>query len=231
MSTSQNPVLELRDVSIACDDAPVLRGLSLTISPGVFHTIADGSAAARSALLRVLGLLDAPMSGEVLMEGRATAGMHRIERDELRNRRCGFLFSAPFLLPTFSAVENVAMPIFKISQLTPELTRERTNRFLEFAGLADDGGMPADTLTLFQQHAVSLARALANEPAIITVETPDAGLAPKEAVEFAKLLRAACAQFGVAIIAAMPADFANDPADRILAIADCEMHLEGKPPA
>ena len=100
-------------------------------------------------------------------------------------------------------------------------------------GLAADAQQPVDELTGFQQHAVSLARALANAPAVITVESLDAGLATAEAASFTALLRRCCTRFGVAIIASVPAGFAEEPGDRIIAIdagrVVCESIAEGKP--
>ena len=217
MSDPSPPVLELRDVSCAADGV-ALRGLSLSFDAGAFHLITGGPDNLRTALLRVLGLLDAPASGEVFFEGRAFAALSERDRDEVRNLRCGFLFAAPFLLPTFSVVENIAMPLFKISQVNPEQARERTDLLLAFAGLTAETQRHADELTPFQQHAVSLARALANDPALITVESLSAGLPPDDTVRFAALLRQSCARFGVTIIASVPAEFAAEAGDHIIAL-------------
>ena len=217
MSDSFFPVLELRDATCAAEGC-ALRGLSLSFGAGAFHLVTGEPAALRTALLRVLGLLDAPACGEVFFEGRNVASLAEPARDLIRNQRCGFLFAAPFLLSTFSVVENIAMPLFKISQVNPEQARERTDLLLEFTGLTAAAQMHADELTPYQQHAVSLARALANNPALITVESLDAGLATEDAARFAALLRQSCARFGVTIIASAPADFTTEPGDRILAL-------------
>ena len=217
MSDPISPVLELRDATCAADGL-ALRGLSLSFDAGAFHLVTGGPDLLRAALLRVLGLLDPPASGEVFFEGRVFAALSERDRDEVRNLRCGFLFAAPFLLPTFSVVENIAMPLFKISQVNPEQARERTDLLLEFAGLTAEAQRHADELTPFQQHAASLARALANDPALITVESLNAGLAPEDAAHFAALLRQSCVRFGVTIIASAPADFAAEPGDRIIAL-------------
>ncbi len=217
MSDPISPVLELRD-AICAADGSALRGLSLSFNAGSFHVVTGGSDTLRIALLRVLGLLDAPAGGEVFFEGRKFAALSERDRDEVRNLRCGFLFAAPFLLPTFSVVENIAMPLFKISQVNPEQARERTDLLLEFAGLTAEAQRHADELTPFQQHAVSLARALANDPALITVESLSAGLAPDDAARFAALLRESCARFCVTIIASASADFAAEPGDRVIVL-------------
>ncbi len=217
MSDPLSPVLELRQATCAADGG-ALRGLSLSFGAGAFHLVSGGPVALRAALLRVLGLLDAPACGEVFFESRAVASLTEPERDSIRNQRCGFLFAAPFLLSTFSVIENIAMPLFKISQLNPGQARERADLLLDFTGLTADAQRHAGELTPYQQHAVSLARALANDPALITVESLDAGLGPEEAARFAAMLRQCCARFGVTIIASAPADFAAEPGDRILAL-------------
>ena len=212
MSDSSQPVLELRHA--ACGG---LRGLSLCFRAGALHFITGEPASRRGALLRVLGLLDAPESGEVFLETQNVASLAESDRDRIRSERCGFLFAAPFLLSAFSVVENVAMPLFKISRFTPEQARERTDLLLDFTGLTAEAQQPADELTDFQQHAVSLARALANDPAVITVESLDA-LAPADAARFTALLRQCCARFGVAVIASVPADFPAEPGDCVVAL-------------
>ena len=228
MSDPSQPVLELRNVTCAAD-GHALRGVSLRIRAGELYFITGESA----GLLRVLGLLDAPESGEVFLEKRNVAALAEPDRDELRNQRCGFLFAAPFLLPGFSVVENVAMPLFKISHFTPEQARERTDMLLEFTGLTDEAQSSIDDITPFQQHAVSLARALANDPAVLTVEALEAAFSPEDALTFAALLRQSCVRFGVAVIASVAADFSFGPGDHLLAIDDAgvvrESTMERKP--
>ncbi len=224
MSDSAQPALELRDATCGA-----LRGLSLRFDAGAFHVVTGEPASLRAALLRVVGLLDAPESGGVFLEKQNVASLAEPDRDKVRGERCGFLFAAPFLLPAFSVVENVAMPLFKISHFTPEQARERTDLLLDFVGLAAEAQQPVDELTHFQQHAVSLARALANEPAVITVESLDAALAPEDSSRFAALLRQCCVRFGVAVIASVKADFHPEPGDRIVPIDSRESIAEGKP--
>ena len=232
MSDSSQPVLELRDVACGAD-GHALRGLSLRVRAGGFYLITGECAGLHAALQRVLGLVDAPQSGEVFLEKRSVGKLAESDRDEVRNQRCGFLFAAPFLLPAFTVVENVAMPLFKISHVTPEEARERTEMLLEFVGLTLEAQHSIDDLTDFQQHAVALARALANDPAVITAENLETTLAPEDATTFTALLRKCCARFGVAVIASGSADFPFEPGDHILAIDGDgvvrESIIEGKP--
>jgi ABC-type lipoprotein export system ATPase subunit len=232
MSDSSQTVLEMRDVTCGTD-GHALHRLSLRLDAGAFHVLTGGPADQRAVLLRVIGLLDAPMCGEIILEDCALGGIADSERDELRNQRCGFLFASPFLLPSFSVVENVAMPLFKISHFSATQARERTELLLDFVGLTAEAQQPVEALTAFQQHAVSLARALANGPAVITVENLDTALGPEDSANFASLLRQCCAHFDVAVIASVSGDFMFEAGDRVFAIDAAgvvrESIMEGKP--
>jgi ABC-type lipoprotein export system ATPase subunit len=222
MRSPAAPILELRDVVCAVADHARLGAVTWRCEPGAYHLIAGEPAAVRHALLRVVGLIDAPLAGEVLFEGENVGALDASAREAIRNRRCGYVLSAPFLLPALSVVENVAMPIFRISQASAEQARERTDRLLEFAGLTAFASAPAGDLPRAQQHATALARAFANEPALITVEGFDSALAPDEAANFSSLLRRACAEFRAAVIASAGADFPIEPTDRVLSISPLE---------
>ena len=209
---SAEPVISLRAVSCASGfGLPV----SADFAPGHFHLLSGES----GALLRVLGLLDLPESGEVLVEGRATAGLDEETRAELRAQRFGFVFAAPFLLTSFSVIENVAMPLFKISHVGPGEARRRTERLLAFAEMSAAAEARIDDLTLRAQYHVALARGLANEPKVIFVENLDGTLTGEELAGFAALLRRVPAELGTTVIATASPAFAAEKNDRVLEIA------------
>ena len=218
MSAVSDPVLELRHATCHVRDGAALCRISLSFSPASFHLLMGEPGSGRNALLRMLGLLEPPAAGEVLFEGQPTAALTERERGEICSQRCGFLFAAPFLLQAFSVIENIAMPLFKISHVNPEQARERAERLLDFVGLKDSAQQPASELTLFQQHTVALARALANEPVLITAESLENALPPEEIARFAGLLRQASARFGVTLIASASNNFLSEPADRVIAV-------------
>lgn len=198
---NSEPLIELHGVSCARTEAGVcarIAGVSLVIEPGTVTLLVGEVGCGKNLLLRLLGLLEVPDSGEVLFAGQPTAQLTDDARVELRTHSCGYLFAAPFLLAQFSALENIAMPIFKISQLNPEQTRVRTEEVLAFTGLTKFAA--SKELSPVLQKRVALARGLANEPEVLFVENLDEMIAGDP--DFRDLLHAATERFGVAVVAA-----------------------------
>ena len=198
----------LHEVSHAAEDGAALCEMSADFAPGAFHLVRGGSCAVRSLLLRLLGLMMRPDRGEVLLRGQPTRDLGEDARGELRSRQCGFVFATPFLLAEFTVLENVAMPLFKVSQVGPAEARRRSEAALDFTGLAAAASSPAAGLPLDAQFRVALARALVNEPAVLLVENPDADLAA--------LLRSAAERYGACVIATASHALPVEAADRVL---------------
>ena len=197
-------ILEARGVSCSrasnTGSLAPLRGVSLTIQEDTITLLAGDEQGGENLLLRLLGLLDTPDEGEILFRGNGTGGLSEDERAELRNQCYGFLFAEPFLLPAFSVVENVAMPLFKISGVGAEEAQQRTEAMLEFAGIGNLGGVAVGGLTRPDQQRVSLARALANKPEILIVENVDDGMAGADLAGFIELIRRANSEFGTTTV-------------------------------
>lgn len=212
--------LELRGVSGTCSDGTGVVGISTLFSTGRLHILRGASGGGKTALFRFAGLLERPAEGEVLIQGSATCGLDEEVRTELRTQRLGFAFAAPFLLSSFSVIENVAMPLFKISQVDPEEARRRTEAILEFVGLATAVEARVEDLDAPAQYRVAIARGLVNEPAALLVENLDGMLAGGELEEFVDLLRKAAVTFGPAIVATASADLKTQAGDRVLDIGN-----------
>jgi len=178
-----------------------LRGVSLAIEPRRFTLLSGAPGSGAGLLLRILGLIERPESGELWLEGQRTGPLDDAERLTLRNRAFGFLFAEPFLLDSFSVAENVAMPLFKISGFGLEQARIRTAEVLDFTGLSGAADACVADLSLLDQHKVSLARALAIEPRALIAQDAGLQLPAPDLVEFAALLRAVPERLGVAVIA------------------------------
>ena len=140
-------------------------------------------------LLRLLGLLQTPDAGDVIVEGRSTRELGEEARAELRARRFGFVFAAPFLLTSFNVIENVAMPLFKISHVTPEEARRRTEAMLSFVGLAEAAELPVAELSPRAQFQAAVARGLINEPSFLFVENLGSELNDEDLAAFVDLLQ------------------------------------------
>ena len=191
-------ILEARAVS--CPAAPSVSDVSLDVEAGSLHLLHGSDGSGKNLLLRMLALLEIPSSGEIFLRGEPTRGLAEDARAALRNQRYGLLFAEPYLLPSFSVVENVAMPLFKISGVGTEEARLRTQAALDFTGMSACADEAADQLSLAEQHRVSLARALANRPDILIVENVDAAMPAEVLSRFVETILRSCRELGTAAI-------------------------------
>jgi len=201
--------LELRGVT-GCG----LRDVSIELTRAALHAVVGDAGC--SALLRLAGLLEPLDAGEVLIGGEATRGLSSEERGALRGRYFGFVFAAPYLLPSMTIVENVAVPYFKLAGGGLDDARERTGEVLAFAGLAERGGEAVGDLGWLEQQRVALARALVHRPAFLIVDHASAPLAGWQPIE--ELLREVPARFGAAVLVAAPPGFMASPGERVFTV-------------
>lgn len=152
-----------------------LRGVNAQVERGEFLCIAGPSGSGKTTLLNLIGCLDQPTSGSVLVEGQGTAALSRHDLALLRRRRIGFVFQTFNLIPVLSAYENVEYPLILKGLPAPERQR-RVMQALEAVGL--DGYAPhrPDELSGGQQQRVSIARALIGDPALVLADEPTANL-------------------------------------------------------
>lgn len=192
------PAIELRNVSCARDGAE-LRGVSLVFAEGSSTLlIGDGG---EHLLLRIASLQERPDSGEVMFRGTATHTLGEEPFATLRNRTTGLVFSAAHLLPGLSAVENVAVPLFKLLAIETVEAAERTHAMLDFVGLQGDPGADVLLLSRADQQRVALARALVHRPAILALHRAEESLGPDDATAFRDTVQRACTEFGVTVLA------------------------------
>ena len=172
------PVLEARGLHRTLGTVvqqEVIRGVDLSARRGEFVALTGPSGSGKSTLLYLLGILDRPTAGEVSILGQPTTGLTDEARAEMRNRRIGFVFQFHFLLPEFSAEENVAIPLLRRG-LAPRRARERATAALEDLGLGDKRGRRPGELSGGEQQRVAVARALAGDPVLLLADEPTGNL-------------------------------------------------------
>lgn len=198
------PLIEARGVTkVLSGIVPVtlVRDISLTILPREFIAITGPSGSGKSSLLYLLGLLDLPTTGEVLIDGQSTTVMTEDERAEVRLTRLGFVFQFHFLLPEFSITENVALPMRALGRLPPRAIVARADELLESFGLGDHRHKTPDQLSGGQRQRVAVARALANDPPVILADEPTGSLDSASTTQVFGILRDLVALRGKTVVA------------------------------
>ncbi|MBV8814246.1 MAG: ATP-binding cassette domain-containing protein [Verrucomicrobia bacterium] len=175
--------------------------------PARFYLLTSEQPEPKDKLLRLVGLLEEPKSGEVLLEGRQVTGLDPEELAEIRNRKFGFLFSSPFLLPAFTVLENVAMPLFKIAQVDARQAKTTTELVLSLVGIMPLVDMPARQLSLLDQHLTALARAVVHYPRLLIVQDLGMNLTPDEASILVQATARIPGRLGTTVIATAAPEF------------------------
>lgn len=179
----------------------LVHDINLKIGSNEFVAVTGPSGSGKSSLLYLLGLLDMPTEGEVQIHGKATAHMSEPERAYTRLSELGFVFQFHFLLPEFSCIDNIVLPMRALGQLTWQEMHERAAGLLDSLGLAAHRHKKPDQLSGGQRQRVAVARALANDPPAILADEPTGSLDSKSSEQVFQILRDLVDQQGKTIVA------------------------------
>ena len=216
-------ILEARELvkryPLGSRSVEALRGVSLSVAQGEFLAIMGSSGSGKSTMLHLLGGLDRPTSGEVVIDG---VNISRLDDDQAtltRRAKTGFVFQFFNLIPLLNVAENVALP-FLIAGETLADHKSRVDDLLELVGLEDKGGHQPDQLSAGEQQRVALARALATGPAILLADEPTGNLDFTTGIEILDLLWDSCDRLGQTIVLVTHDARAAAYADRVLVVRD-----------
>ena len=179
-------MLEVRNIVKNYGNLQVLKGINLHIKKGEIVSIVGASGAGKSTLLQIVGTLDKPDEGEVIIGGSNLAQLNESELAVFRNKNIGFIFQFHNLLPEFTAFENICIPAY-IGGKDKSATEKRAHELINILGLASRANHKPSELSGGEQQRVAIARALINNPAIIFADEPSGNLDSNNAEELHKL--------------------------------------------
>ncbi|ADB57747.1 ABC transporter ATP-binding protein [Archaeoglobus profundus] len=216
-------MIELIDVykvyKVGLHEVTALRGINLKIEDGEFVIVMGPSGSGKSTLLYLMGCLDKPTRGEVLIDGLNTSQLNDKQLTELRRDKIGFIFQQYYLIPTLTALENVELPM--VFKGIPKVERvKRAKELLSLVGLGDKLNRKPNELSGGEQQRVAIARALANGPSILLCDEPTGNLDTKSGRVVMDIIKRLNDERGVTVVLATHDPSLKVYADRVITIRD-----------
>lgn len=226
-----NNILELTNINKTYGKeikTQVLHDINLSFEEGSFNSIIGQSGSGKSTLLNIIGTLDKPTSGEIVIDGTDVKKMSNNQISVLRNNTIGFVFQFHYLLPEFTALENVLMPYeIKNGKITKAIIKKAED-YLKLVGLESVKNNMATNMSGGQQQRTAIARALINNPKIILADEPTGNLDSDSTEKIYELLRNINQELGTTFIIITHDRRIAEKADRIVEIKDGRINLDIK---
>lgn len=222
-------ILELKNINKIYGDKitnQVLFDINLSFEKGSFNSIIGSSGSGKSTLLNIIGTLDNPTSGKIFINNIDISTMKKDSLAEIRNKEIGFIFQFHYLLPEFTALENVLIP-YKIKNSTiSKATIQRAEELLDIVGLSKVKNNLATNMSGGQQQRTAIARALMNNPKIILADEPTGNLDSETTENIYTILRDINIKFNTTFIIITHDKRIAEKADRIIEIKDGKIEID-----
>ena len=179
-------MIDIKNITKSFGSLQVLKGIDLHIDKGEVVSIVGPSGAGKTTLLQIIGTLDRPDTGQVIVDGIDTSQLSTKKLSDFRNQHLGFVFQFHQLLPEFTAIENIMIPAY-IAGISPKQAKERAKELLAFMGLSDRASHKPNELSGGEKQRVAVARALVNNPAVILADEPSGSLDSQNKAELHQL--------------------------------------------
>ena len=212
-------MIELDNITRSFGSLQVLKGISLNIERGEVVSITGPSGAGKTTLLQIMGSLDKPDGGKVIYNGQDITKMSEKEISAFRNRHIGFVFQFHQLLPEFTAMDNIAIPMLIAGQGMRQ-ANARAKELLELLGLADRADHKPSELSGGEKQRIAVARALANQPDVILADEPSGSLDTKNKEELHKLFFSLRDQLGQTFVIVTHDESLASMTDRTIRLLD-----------
>lgn len=196
-----------------------LRGVSFSVMEGEFLAVLGPSGSGKSTLLHLIGCLDRPDEGEIILDGKNVLKLSDDELAELRLKRIGFIFQFFNLLPRLTALENVELPLM-LARVPEREAREKAKKLLELVGLGGRLNHKPSELSGGEQQRVAIARALVNDPKLVLADEPTGNLDTKSGWDIVNLMRKLNEEMNQTFIVVTHDQKVAEVADRIIYLRD-----------
>ena len=203
-----------------------LDGVDMTLESGEFVALVGPSGSGKSTLLNLIGLLDRPTSGRVIIGGTDTTGIDERALTALRARMLGFVFQFHHLLPAFTALENVMLPEWGDTGFASKDLRKRAEEILRAVGLVDRMHFRSTNLSGGQQQRVAIARGLVRRPALVLADEPTGNLDTSSAKDVLELMRRFNRELGTTFLIVTHDNRIAAQCDRVIEIVDGRVHSD-----